>query len=105
MLQLTGDDCEVGGGRGGYSSGLSVEGIGATDAYEREATTVDGRDASLVLATTVDSERPFFAGIHVPLGTSDIGALSAELYVACESVRARDEAAPMLRTLHIADTE
>lgn len=105
VLEFTSDDCSVSGGRGGYSSGLSMEGISAIDAYERHMTTVDGRDASIVVATTTDSERPFFAGIHVPLGTSSIGALSAELYMACASARARDAITPMLRTLQIEDLE
>jgi hypothetical protein len=105
VLELTGEHCNVSGGRGGYSSGLSVDAIGASEAYERQPTAVDGRDATVVLATTVDSERPFFAGIHVPLGTSAIGALSAELYVACDSVDARAAVVPMLRTLEISDWE
>jgi hypothetical protein len=105
VLEFTGDDCNISGGRGGFSSGLSMEGIGAGDDYEREMTTVDGRDASFVVATTADSERPFFAGVHVPLGTSAIGAISAELSVACDSVDARDAVMPMLRTLQIADAE
>jgi hypothetical protein len=105
VLELTGDNCNVSGGRGGYSSGLSMEGIGASESYGREMTTVDGRDASFVVATTEDTDRPFFAGVHVPLGTSAIGAISAELFVACDSVDARDSLMPLLRTLQIADSE
>jgi hypothetical protein len=103
VLEFAGEHCYVSGGRGAYSGGLSMEAIGASEAYKRQPTAVDGRDATVVLAMTLDSERPFFAGIHVPLGMSVIGALSAELYVACDSVDARDAALPMLRTLEIAD--
>jgi hypothetical protein len=103
VLQFMDDDCVVGGGRGGYSSGLSAQGIAASGAYEREMTIVDGREASSVTARTEDPERPYFAGVHVPLGTSVIGPISAELYVSCGSAEVRDVLVPMLSTLQIGE--
>jgi len=101
VLQFMDSDCLVLGGRGGYSSGLSADGVGASSGYRRERTTVDGHKASLVRAVTNNPDRPYFAGVHVPLGDSEIGDISAELYVSCDAPEARDAIAPMLRTLQI----